>query len=81
MQKNQKNQLIANRQPATNLRDYLKNAASVCAQRDLPLKAVREEFERLYIQAILKKTRQNRSKASEILQIHRNTLALKLDKK
>jgi transcriptional regulator with PAS, ATPase and Fis domain len=46
---------------------------------ELPLRDAQFEFERQYLLKIMEKTRWNKTRAAEVLGIHRNTLLLKLN--
>jgi len=47
--------------------------------KDMPLKAAVKTFEKQYVGAVLESVNWSRTKASEILGIHRNTLLAKIN--
>jgi len=57
-----------------NLHDKLKMLIDEMVNKELPLKEVLKEFEKLYIESASKKYRGNKSKMADALGIHRNTL-------
>ncbi len=63
-----------------NLKGKLKEIANFVIQNHLSLKDIMDEMEKTVIETALKKTKYNKVKASKLLNVHRNTLRLKIKK-
>jgi two-component system response regulator AtoC len=67
------------KRPIIHLRDIPIFTVTKTEIKDMPLRDAVKTFERQYIATILESVNYNRTKAAEILGVHRNTLSAKLD--
>jgi transcriptional regulator with PAS, ATPase and Fis domain len=67
------------KEPIIHLKDIPMFTITKTEIKDMPLKAAVKTFEKQYVSAILESVNWNRTKASKILGIHRNTLLAKIN--
>jgi DNA-binding NtrC family response regulator len=67
------------KEPVIHLRDLPMFTMTKTEIKDMPLKEAIKTFEKQYVGAVLESVNWNRTRAAEILDVHRNTLAAKLD--
>jgi len=67
------------KEPIIHLKDIPMFTITKTEIKDMPLKAAIKTFEKQYVGAVLESVNWNRTKASEILGIHRNTLLAKIN--
>jgi two-component system response regulator AtoC len=67
------------KEPIIHLKDIPMFTITKTEIKDMPLKAATKTFERQYVGAVLESVNWNRTKASKILGIHRNTLLAKIN--
>jgi two-component system response regulator HydG len=65
--------------PVIHLRDIPMFTMTKTEIKDMPLKEAIKTFERQYVATVLESVNYNRTKAAEILGVHRNTLSTKLN--
>jgi transcriptional regulator with PAS, ATPase and Fis domain len=67
------------KEPVIHLKDLPMFTMTKTEIKDMPLKKAIKTFEKQYVGAVLESVNWNRTRAAEILDVHRNTLAAKLD--
>ena len=67
------------KEPIIHLKDIPMFTITKTEIKDMPLKAATKTFEKQYVGAVLESVNWNRTKASKILGIHRNTLLAKIN--
>jgi DNA-binding NtrC family response regulator len=67
------------KEPVIHLRDLPMFTMTKTESKDMPLKEAIKTFEKQYVGAVLESVNWNRTRAAEILGVHRNTLAAKLN--